>query len=193
MAETAAFEPGGYRYVRGTVSSTPGASRRSGDMSSNGPGSPGPCRLTMDSVGLRRISTRSDDRSLRSVPANCARQASFSEEGFVAFNRLYVRTLERWGIFKDEENPVARSNVCPEVDPPAAPCFHAFSYTMPAGGERPGRGEELCHLGLRRSTRRARRGMRTGSSASGTPRPMRCEKRRNMSSARWSFAWRRSA
>jgi hypothetical protein len=30
-------------------------------------------------------------------------------------------------------NPVARSNVCPEVAPPAQPCFHAFSYTVLAG------------------------------------------------------------
>src|SRR6185295_2190072 len=26
-----------------------------------------------------------------------------------------------WGIFRDEVNPVARSNVCPEIDPPASP------------------------------------------------------------------------
>ena len=45
---------------------------------------------------------------------------------------MYVGTLERWGLFKDEVNPVARSNVCPEVDKPAAPSFHAFSYTVPA-------------------------------------------------------------
>ncbi len=38
----------------------------------------------------------------------------FTEEGFKAFNRVYVGTLERWGLFKNEVNPVARSNVCPE-------------------------------------------------------------------------------
>ena len=27
-------------------------------------------------------------------------------------------------------NPVARSNVCPESDPPAEPSFHAFSFTV---------------------------------------------------------------
>jgi hypothetical protein len=27
---------------------------------------------------------------------------------------------------------VARSNVCPQVDPPAAPSMYAFSYTVPA-------------------------------------------------------------
>ena len=57
----------------------------------------------------------------------------FSEQGFVDFNRVYVGTLERWGIFKDDENPVARSNVCPEINGPPGPSFHAFSYTVPAG------------------------------------------------------------
>lgn len=62
--------------------------------------------------------------------------AQFSEAGFIAFNRHYVQRLEAWGIFKNDINPVARSNVCPEIDPPAEPSFYAFSYTMPgdAGG-----------------------------------------------------------
>jgi hypothetical protein len=62
--------------------------------------------------------------------------AQFTEQGFIDFNRHYVRRLESWGIFRNEINPVARSNVCPEIDPPAQPSFYAFSYTVPgdAGG-----------------------------------------------------------
>jgi hypothetical protein len=59
--------------------------------------------------------------------------AQFTDAGFVAFNRHYVERLAAWGIFRDEVNPVARSNVCPEIDPPATPCFYAFSYTVPDG------------------------------------------------------------
>jgi hypothetical protein len=58
--------------------------------------------------------------------------APFTEEGFKAFNEIYIRTLIEWGVMKDGVNPVARSNVCPEIDPPPEPCFHAFSYTVPA-------------------------------------------------------------
>ena len=29
-------------------------------------------------------------------------------------------------------NPVAHSNVCPEIDPPTTPSFYAFSYTVPS-------------------------------------------------------------
>src|SRR5271169_1201125 len=60
--------------------------------------------------------------------------AQFTEAGFIAFNRTYVERLARWGIFRDEINPVARSNVCPEIDPPATPSFYAFSYTVPGDG-----------------------------------------------------------
>ena len=58
--------------------------------------------------------------------------AQFTDAGFVAFNRLYVKRLESWGIFRDEVNPVARSNVCPEIGPPATPSLYAFCYTVPA-------------------------------------------------------------
>ena len=56
--------------------------------------------------------------------------APFSDEGFRAFNRVYVGTLERWGVFKNDVNPVARSNVCPEIAPPPVPSFHAFSIAV---------------------------------------------------------------
>ena len=60
--------------------------------------------------------------------------APFTDAGFTAFNREYVGTLERWGIFRNEENPVARSNVCPELHKPDSPSFHAFSLAVPAPG-----------------------------------------------------------
>ena len=60
--------------------------------------------------------------------------AAFTEAGFLAFNQHYVKTLAEWGIFDGTTNPVARSNVCPEIDPPAAPSFHAFSFVRPIDG-----------------------------------------------------------
>jgi hypothetical protein len=85
--------------------------------------------------GFRRIETFLRDMGLPST-AFCACElrspAPFTDAGFIAFNRDYVGTLERWGIFANDRNPVARSNVCPEIDPPSTPSFHAFSYVMPA-------------------------------------------------------------
>ena len=54
--------------------------------------------------------------------------AAFTEAGFLSFNQHYVKTLAEWGIFDGTTNPVARSNVCPEINPPDAPSFYAFSF-----------------------------------------------------------------
>lgn len=63
--------------------------------------------------------------------------APFTEEGFRAFNEIYLKTLVEWGVMKDGVNPAARSNVCPKIDPPGEPGFHAFCYTVPAKGAPP--------------------------------------------------------
>jgi hypothetical protein len=85
--------------------------------------------------GFRRIETFLQAADLP-LTAFCACElrspAPFTDAGFIAFNRDYVGTLERWGIVANDANPVARSNVCPEIDPPATPSFHAFCYVAPA-------------------------------------------------------------
>lgn len=63
--------------------------------------------------------------------------APFTEEGFKAFNAIYAGTLQEWGLFAQGDNPVARSNVCPEINPPATPSFHAFSYVRAQEGGAP--------------------------------------------------------
>ena len=61
--------------------------------------------------------------------------AAFTEDGFFKFNQHYVKTLAEWGIYEGGSiNPVARSNVCPEIYPPAEPSFYAFSFTRPSAG-----------------------------------------------------------
>ena len=131
MVEIAKFEAGGYRYIRGAVQYSGGVAAEPG--------------FAIERVRFRgRPAIEAGFAAIeaylirigRPLTAFCACElrspAPFTEEGFIAFNRVYVGTLERWGIFKDDENPVARSNVCPETDPPAEPVFHAFSYTVPA-------------------------------------------------------------
>src|SRR5271154_1312850 len=63
--------------------------------------------------------------------------AAFTEEGFRNFNLHYVKTLAEWGLYDGNTNPVARSNVCPEIDPPAEPSFYAFSFTRPSRNTSP--------------------------------------------------------
>lgn len=130
MTEISTFEPGGYRYIRGPFQYSAGVMAEPG--------------FTLQRVrfaepvpiahGFERIESHLGSIG-RPLGAFCACElrspAPFSDQGFIDFNRIYVGTLDRWGIFREEDNPVARSNVCPEGRGPSEPCFHAFTYTVP--------------------------------------------------------------
>jgi hypothetical protein len=85
--------------------------------------------------GFRRIS-RFLALQNRPKTALCAAELRspkpFSFEGFVEFNKGYVSVLEQWRLYRNAKNPVARSNVAPDANPPAEPGFHAFCYTVPS-------------------------------------------------------------
>ncbi len=130
MAATVLFEPGGYRYVPGPFQYSGGVAAEPGFAIERARfASPVPIEQ-----GFRRIEAHLTEIG-RPLTSFCACElrspAPFTEAGFVAFNRIYVGTLERWGIFRSEQNPVARSNVCPEINPPPEPSFEAFCYTVP--------------------------------------------------------------
>ena len=97
-------------------------------------------RLVPLAEGFARIAEyiRGAGRPLTSFCACELRSpAAVDEAGFRKFNEHYVKTLAEWGLFGGTDNPVARSNVCPEIDPPSEPSFHAFSFTRPKPGAGP--------------------------------------------------------
>ncbi len=122
--ETYRFIPGPFQYSAG-VAARPGFALRRMRFAD-------PVPLA---EGFRRIEAlmRAEGLPLTAFAACELRSpAPFTDAGFIAFNREYVGTLERWGIFRGEENPVARSNVCPELHKPDGPSFHAFTLSVPA-------------------------------------------------------------
>ena len=136
MAEVLPFPAGGYRFIKGPFQYSAGVAAEPGfEIERARFRRPVPIE-----EGFRAIEAYLNARGLAPT-AFCACELRspepFTEEGFKAFNRVYVGTLERWGLFKNEVNPVARSNVCPELDKPPAPSFHAFSYTVPASAGAP--------------------------------------------------------
>ena len=48
------------------------------------------------------------------------------------FNKSYVQVLTDWQIVTEGLNPVARTNIAPEIAAPAAPSLYGFSYTVPS-------------------------------------------------------------
>jgi hypothetical protein len=134
MADVLSFPDGGYRFVRGVfpysagVAAEPGFEIERARFFSPAPLEDGFRRMESHLVALGRPLTALCACELRSP-------RPFTETGFKEFNKPYVSMLEKWKLFRDGVNPVARSNVCPELDPPAVPSFYAFAYTMPA---RPG-------------------------------------------------------
>jgi hypothetical protein len=124
------FEPGGYRFLpyqfqySGGVAALPGFRIERVRFARLLPLAQGFDAIAAYLAGLGRPPGALCACELRSPK-------QFTEAGFIAFNRHYVERLAAWSIFHDEVNPIARSNVCPEVDPPAAPSFYGFSYTVP--------------------------------------------------------------
>lgn len=79
------------------------------------------------------------DAERRPKAALCAMELRsprpFSFSGFAEFNAGYAEILKSWGVFVNGVNPVARTNVAPEVTPPAEPLLYGFSYTQPIAGD----------------------------------------------------------
>ena len=57
---------------------------------------------------------------------------AFSFEGFSQFNAGYLDLLNNWDLPVDGINPVARTNVAPEIRAPQEAVLYAFSFTIPA-------------------------------------------------------------
>ena len=131
MSGLGEFAPGGYAFIPGPfqysggVVARPGFAIERARFADDVPLAQGFARIESYLRGLGRPLTAFCACELHSP-------APFTEAGFTEFNRLYVGTLERWGIYRDGVNPVARSNTCPMIAPPPEPSFHAFSYTVAA-------------------------------------------------------------
>ncbi|MFO1059194.1 MAG: hypothetical protein U1E53_19785 [Dongiaceae bacterium] len=133
MSDVIAFPAGGYRFLKGVFQYSAGVAALPGHRIE---------RVRFAEVvplaaGFERVAAHLRAAG-RPPTAFCACElrspAPFDEAGFTAFNRHYVGVLEAWGLLAAGANPVARSNVCPELDRPAEPGFHAFCYTVPDSG-----------------------------------------------------------
>jgi hypothetical protein len=132
------FAEGGYRYIPGVFQYSSGVAALPGyDIERVRLSDPIPLKHGFELI--RQVLIREG----RPLTALCACElrspAPFTPQGFHDFNRTYVETLAAWGLYKGgkDDNPVARTNVCPELDPPRVPSLYAFSFTVQSKGARP--------------------------------------------------------
>lgn len=130
MSGTDVFAPGGYRYIPAVFQYSAGVAAEDGfELERVRFMAPVPladafAKIEEHLKAIGRPTTAFAHCELRSP-------TPFNDQGFIDFNKQYVRTLERWGIYKDGVNPVARTNVCPMYREPATPSMLAFTYTLP--------------------------------------------------------------
>ena len=131
MPDVVTFPQGGYRFVKGVFQYSAGVAALPGYRIERVRFA-APIALA---EGFARIAgyLQAIGRPLTALSACELRSpAPFDDAGFRSFNLSYADVLRHWGLLALGDNPVARSNVCPEINPPATPSFHAFSYTVPA-------------------------------------------------------------
>jgi len=140
MADVPFFAAGGYRYIKAAFQYSGGVAAEPG--------------FEIERVRFIRPLALADafaaaEAHLKAIgrPATAFAQCElrspepFTDQGFFDFNKIYVGTLTRWGIYREGDplmNPVARTNVCPMYDKPAGPSMYAFSYTVPAANAKRG-------------------------------------------------------
>lgn len=137
MSDVISFEAGAYRFIPSVFQYSAGVAAEPGHRI---------VRITFRkpvpvAAGFAQIKSHLEAAGLpltRFCACELRSPGQFTDAGFKAFNELYVETLKAWGIMRDDlVNPVARSNVCPEVTPPPEPSFHAFSYVTENDGAHP--------------------------------------------------------
>ncbi len=131
MISTTEFARGGYSFIKGVFSYSAGVAALPGFRIERVRfATPMPL-----AEGFERVEAiiKSAGRPLTALCSCELRSpAPFTAAGFRQFNELYVAMLEKWGLIEGGDNPVARSNVCPAIDPPPQPGFYAFSFTTEA-------------------------------------------------------------
>ena len=134
MSDVPVFLPGGYRFIKavfqysGGIAAEPGFEVERARFMRPLPLAEAFAAIEAHLTALGRPTSAFAACELRSP-------APFTDQGFYDFNKVYVSTLGRWGIYNEGDpllNPVARTNVCPMYDKPTVPSLYAFSYTVPA-------------------------------------------------------------
>jgi|TARA_B100001093_G_scaffold467949_1_gene487519 hypothetical protein len=127
--ETKEMKTGGYKYISGVMQYSGGVSALPGfQIVRVRFMQPIPMKAGFQKIGTHLQQIGRPKTAFCACELRSPRQ--FTQAGFEDFNRSYVNTLKDWQIMEGNDNPVARSNVCPVANTTDTPSFHAFCYTV---------------------------------------------------------------
>jgi len=133
MSAVATFAAGGYRYIPAVFQYSSGVAAEAG-YEIERVRFANPLPLAEGFVAVEKHLSAMGRPLTAFAACELRSPEPFTEQGFRDFNKAYVLTLERWGIYRGGDkpvNPVARTNVCPMYDAPREAVMYAFSYTVP--------------------------------------------------------------
>ena len=126
---------GNYRFVRGIAPYSSGAVAMPGYEIVHATLQPAPpYRRGFEVLDAHLRGAGRPSQALCGIELRSPRPFTF--RGFVEFNDGYIERLRERGILLGDLNPVARTNVAPEVGPPGEVALYGFSYTVPSDSRR---------------------------------------------------------
>ena len=136
MTMTREFAPGGYRFIPGPFQYSGGVAALHGYQIQR-MRFRRPCSSSVVLKWLPKLFSLPVGRSPHFVPASCVRRPRSPSKDFVPSTKFTWGRCQTGAFSMAPTNPVARSNVCPAINPPAEPSFFAFSFTIPADADAP--------------------------------------------------------
>jgi hypothetical protein len=122
---------GGFRFLRGIAPYSSGAVALAGyEVVHATLVPPEPYRKGFETIDRHFEQQARPSEALCGIELRSPRPFTFS--GFNEFNQRYLEMLEKRGILAGGLNPVARTNVAPEIDPPTEVLLYGFSYAVPS-------------------------------------------------------------
>jgi hypothetical protein len=127
---------GNFRFLRGIAPYSSGATAMKGYEVVHATLSPAPpYRKGFEMIDRHLSEEKRPSQALCGIELRSPKPFTFP--GFVAFNQGYVEELKKRRILVGELNPVARTNIAPEVEPPQEVLLYGFSYTAPSNAAGP--------------------------------------------------------
>lgn len=122
---------GNYRFLTGIAPYSSGVVAMPGyEIVYAGLQQPLPYRQGFDLIAQHLAGLNRPRQALCAIALRSPQPFTFA--GFNTFNSGYQQLLAEWELLVEGQNPVARTNVAPEVAPPGEPSLYSFAYTVPA-------------------------------------------------------------